>query len=1327
MSVRLILRSSCEFVRDRARGWNLFNTRSSDPLIIRQEILSTRLYIILVMISLIILTTYTTINNRIENKTVTFPSQSLYEKLQKKYSDSLECSCTKVSIPHGKFVRIIPKFHQVCLTDFVSQKWIDFIFKVNVELIMPFDVRTSMSAIWQLIRSFCQSATNTTIDALDQFENSPWVNPTLVTKQILNAKVQTTLNLSRQTTASNFIQSIKFVHKMAQANQLITGLLTNYIATTKAGIVIHFAFPPQAEIKGNIYIQKGSMRRCSCKDEESCPLPGNLYLYDNNIKEKRETYDLNQIEANESLAGIIIDCLPIQSTFLSSLECFYDQSCLNIFLSTYQTKMNISILNQSLTSRFSLNTTIESLVEELFLEEIFNKTIYSEYYSECLPYICTYVYFHRFNWISVMTVIIAIFGGITAVLSIIAPLIVQLILFIKKRFFSKESATEQVAQDQNETIRTRLKKLFNTVKIKIINLNLYDTNSRDSTRIYHEILSTRLYLFSLFISINIYILYADFSNQTVTEKILNPFQYDYENLAKRHSSRVTCPCTEISILYKDIINITVDYHQVCRSHFIQSSWYDRFSLSNTPYSSSYKNIEFLSIAASKFRILETFCSLANETINDAKKRFLSRNLINSQLLTSNLFYSQINSSIDTFKQSTKTEFLDRTNLTNVLLHSNQYLSRTITNTRLKSIFQNMSTGLYSVKMLIFPIYTINTNNDKCYCVIDSTCHLNHTIYDEDPLYGVGMHLEGVHIGCSIINTVMQSSLICWFNKNCIYQVRRFVERYNISVHENSTILLDRNLSSRYHPNTTIETIFNEMMIEEWNISRSFASYFLKCKPSFCSVTYEKKANIIYIITVIVGLIGGINVILNLISPLIIKIIFKIINKLKRQRPSQNLTEEQDNNHQNDEIGNNVVFNLMKRLINRLLLLNLFDDESTHIETIRRQRISTRVYIVVLSISMCIIAMYTMFSDRHKPQIFLNPSQNDYNRLLKSYSELLKCPCKNISIEYKHFIQINTTFHVVCSSDFISKKWHDYLFGRANWYYYDRRDIRVRGASYSLFLSKLCQISQTTINNALNQFLNTTFINTHMISISEFDSQINDIISQFKNNTLTIFSRRLKLFRDILNGNAFVSSYSLNWYFYREYNSTSDINPIQPVKMTNKCSCGTRSDCIDPGGVYDTLNNTAKFLIPGWNVGCSVVETLLHSTFECLYDQICLNSLLSNIEQYTFEHSHYINISAMSFLNHSHFKPNTTIQNIADELFVEEWNNITSYSSFYKQCNPQECSYKIERDNYFASISSNILGLYGGLTVVLRFSIPFVIEIIFKIRNRCRRNTVVPTE
>ncbi|CAF4262063.1 unnamed protein product, partial [Adineta steineri] len=81
---------------------------------------------------------------------------------------------------------------------------------------------------------------------------------------------------------------------------------------------------------GNKYILENSTLVCSCQNNGSCPLPGNLYLY--KTFETFGVYDLNKIEVNETLSGIIIDCLPSQMTLSSSLECFYNQSCLNILL-----------------------------------------------------------------------------------------------------------------------------------------------------------------------------------------------------------------------------------------------------------------------------------------------------------------------------------------------------------------------------------------------------------------------------------------------------------------------------------------------------------------------------------------------------------------------------------------------------------------------------------------------------------------------------------------------------------------------------------------------------------------------------------------------------------------------------------------------------------------------------------------------------------------------------------------------------------------------------------------------------------------------------------
>ena len=129
-----------------------------------------------------------------------------------------------------------------------------------------------------------------------------------------------------------------------------------------------------------------------------------------------------------------------------------------------------------------------------------------------------------------------------------------------------------------EKIKTCLKKFFTKLETKIMNFNIYNKNSRDLTRIYHGLLASRLYVFSLFISTCFIILYSDLSDKIITEKVYNPSQQEYEKLEKEHSSRLICSCTQVSIPYEDIMNIEVSYHQICSSHFIQSWFYRKFSV-----------------------------------------------------------------------------------------------------------------------------------------------------------------------------------------------------------------------------------------------------------------------------------------------------------------------------------------------------------------------------------------------------------------------------------------------------------------------------------------------------------------------------------------------------------------------------------------------------------------------------------------------------------------------------------------------------------------------------------------------------------------------------
>jgi hypothetical protein len=82
--------------------------------------------------------------------------------------------------------------------------------------------------------------------------------------------------------------------------------------------------------------------------------------------------------------------------------------------------------------------------------------------------------------------------------------------------------------------------------------------------------------------------------------------------------------------------------------------------------------------------------------------------------------------------------------------------------------------------------------------------------------------------------------------------------------------LDTSLSSRYLENSTIEDLLDELMIEEWSPSIMYENYFNECEPTECSYTHQTKNSIIYIVTTLTGLIGGLITALKLIVPRLVK-------------------------------------------------------------------------------------------------------------------------------------------------------------------------------------------------------------------------------------------------------------------------------------------------------------------------------------------------------------------------------------------------------------------------------------------------------------------------
>jgi hypothetical protein len=91
------------------------------------------------------------------------------------------------------------------------------------------------------------------------------------------------------------------------------------------------------------------------------------------------------------------------------------------------------------------------------------------------------------------------------------------------------------------------------------------------------------------------------------------------------------------------------------------------------------------------------------------------------------------------------------------------------------------------------------------------------------------------------------------------------------------------LSSRFFENSTIEELVNQLMVEEWNPSVIYENYYNECQPSQCIYTHQTKNDAIYIITTLVGLIGGLTTALKLIVPRMVIFMTFCIRKWRLSR------------------------------------------------------------------------------------------------------------------------------------------------------------------------------------------------------------------------------------------------------------------------------------------------------------------------------------------------------------------------------------------------------------------------------------------------------------
>ncbi|UJR18380.1 hypothetical protein I4U23_005284, partial [Adineta vaga] len=381
---------------------------------------ATRLYTILFTSCIISLISYTTIQPQTLIKNFEKPSLTYYSDLRNIYGDELICTCSRIASTYQQFVNIQPAFHSVCESDFVKEEWRLSLVNGLVPDLNVYerkDYRRFLSAHLQYLQGLCKLSQKSVDNSINELLTSLLVTIELLSNSDFNHRLNILIEQSK-TNVPVFISGILFfTQSIIHENAFISLYGTNfeYLLLNKScdGDVVYS--PTKAFIYDN---------GCSCGFSSNCAT--------------QATFIETKLSENKSssVKGMKMGCTPSESFLLSTLECFYDQTCINRIQQYTKYKKALIPLSTTNLNRFSPDTIISKLVENLFIENWTVNVNYSSYYEQCSPLVCSYT------------------SGLTIVLKWICPKLIRIGFKIYNHRKKQKQSIHPIEDSINKTPNT---------------------------------------------------------------------------------------------------------------------------------------------------------------------------------------------------------------------------------------------------------------------------------------------------------------------------------------------------------------------------------------------------------------------------------------------------------------------------------------------------------------------------------------------------------------------------------------------------------------------------------------------------------------------------------------------------------------------------------------------------------------------------------------------------------------------------------------------------------------------------------------------------------
>ena len=198
---------------------NLFkDARKRTEQDIKQQKITSHVYLILFLVSIIILVLTNLLNTEIVMTKSSNPPLETYTNLQISHSDTLTCPCSTTTIPYHKFMTLSPISHQICSSDFISNEWISMALK-NFIPYHNLDWRNRVYQQFSLLSKLCQLANETITRNKKEFLSQSFIVSSMISENDFNTQLNETLNQFFQSTIVQFYQFIQVVDLSIQVDQ----------------------------------------------------------------------------------------------------------------------------------------------------------------------------------------------------------------------------------------------------------------------------------------------------------------------------------------------------------------------------------------------------------------------------------------------------------------------------------------------------------------------------------------------------------------------------------------------------------------------------------------------------------------------------------------------------------------------------------------------------------------------------------------------------------------------------------------------------------------------------------------------------------------------------------------------------------------------------------------------------------------------------------------------------------------------------------------------------------------------------------------------------